>query len=523
MKLFARPSRSGEIRRRSITLASSTFAATLKVLVAHPDKGGSDAEFQRVQTAFEVLSDPSAKKKYDEELRGRNTVIGGGGEYDLVKQGVPGEKRVVVTLVQKSSTLAAKSSAAKKAATTTLRWKEKLASKVRAPHGGGGQQAQASAAAARAGGPGGGAGGVAATSSKKGPPPLHPKAPSPRFRRQPSFPAATSNKVPNNQAGRGAPTINLSQLDMLRAQARAESLFSASKSAVGTTTQTAAGGPGGAGVAGIPKPAGVGGPPTSSRSSSSSRIPSTGKNCPNAQAEDRHSSPLISGPFRRNHNGPFPSAPAAASPRSKGKKRGLLQDDHEDDGRLSDLNDGLDALLVDDDEEQLGEEPHDRRGGLQKLLTETAEARAGREGAAGVFFLRAGRAAGGGRMVMADLMGRPPDARGRGDGSQRGVEELRQKRQRRHERPASAAEAAFSASNVAAFAAFAASPARVVRSPSASAAPVSSVVPPPASHSSVAGSSSSSSAGARAGIFLRKSLTSVLRQSAPFQCFLTRF
>ena len=34
-------------------------------LVAHPDKGGTDAEFQAVNEAWQVLSDPTKRADYD--------------------------------------------------------------------------------------------------------------------------------------------------------------------------------------------------------------------------------------------------------------------------------------------------------------------------------------------------------------------------------------------------------------------------------------------------------------------------
>ena len=39
-----------------------------RVLVAHPDKGGDAAEFQRIQGAWEVLSDPALRQAYDAGL-----------------------------------------------------------------------------------------------------------------------------------------------------------------------------------------------------------------------------------------------------------------------------------------------------------------------------------------------------------------------------------------------------------------------------------------------------------------------
>jgi len=46
------------------------------VLKAHPDKGGLHEEFQSVQHAFDVLSDPLKRKQYDKELRLMNSKDG---------------------------------------------------------------------------------------------------------------------------------------------------------------------------------------------------------------------------------------------------------------------------------------------------------------------------------------------------------------------------------------------------------------------------------------------------------------
>ena len=35
------------------------------VLLAHPDKGGTDEDFQTVNEAWTVLSDPTKRKQYD--------------------------------------------------------------------------------------------------------------------------------------------------------------------------------------------------------------------------------------------------------------------------------------------------------------------------------------------------------------------------------------------------------------------------------------------------------------------------
>ena len=40
-----------------------------KVLLAHPDKGGSAATFRRVQTAYETLKDDQKRRKYDSNIR----------------------------------------------------------------------------------------------------------------------------------------------------------------------------------------------------------------------------------------------------------------------------------------------------------------------------------------------------------------------------------------------------------------------------------------------------------------------
>jgi DnaJ family protein C protein 2 len=37
-------------------------------LTNHPDKGGSAEEFQKIQKAYETLSDPAKRKKYDSTL-----------------------------------------------------------------------------------------------------------------------------------------------------------------------------------------------------------------------------------------------------------------------------------------------------------------------------------------------------------------------------------------------------------------------------------------------------------------------
>ena len=44
------------------------------VLTAHPDKGGTDAEFQEVNEAWNVLSDSQKRQAYDRVSKGGNSV-----------------------------------------------------------------------------------------------------------------------------------------------------------------------------------------------------------------------------------------------------------------------------------------------------------------------------------------------------------------------------------------------------------------------------------------------------------------
>ena len=55
----------------AIGVARDADEATIKkawraaCLVTHPDKGGTDEEFQKVNEAWNVLSDPSKRAEYD--------------------------------------------------------------------------------------------------------------------------------------------------------------------------------------------------------------------------------------------------------------------------------------------------------------------------------------------------------------------------------------------------------------------------------------------------------------------------
>ena len=52
--------------RKNASLKSITKAFRKKALESHPDRGGDRAEFEKVQLAFDVLSDPGKRKRYDE-------------------------------------------------------------------------------------------------------------------------------------------------------------------------------------------------------------------------------------------------------------------------------------------------------------------------------------------------------------------------------------------------------------------------------------------------------------------------
>ena len=52
----------------SATLAELRSAFRRRALMVHPDKGGSSEEFRRVMFAFETLTDPSRRKRYDRKV-----------------------------------------------------------------------------------------------------------------------------------------------------------------------------------------------------------------------------------------------------------------------------------------------------------------------------------------------------------------------------------------------------------------------------------------------------------------------
>jgi len=57
---------------RDIDEAALKKAYRQAILTAHPDKGGTDEEFQRINEAWTCLSDPGKRAEYDRDLKRYN-------------------------------------------------------------------------------------------------------------------------------------------------------------------------------------------------------------------------------------------------------------------------------------------------------------------------------------------------------------------------------------------------------------------------------------------------------------------
>ncbi len=75
----------------SATSAEVRRAYLRRVAAAHPDKGGDRAAFDRVQAAHAVLSDPTERLIYDEQLQRR--LARSGGWHEAVASGSGGDGR----------------------------------------------------------------------------------------------------------------------------------------------------------------------------------------------------------------------------------------------------------------------------------------------------------------------------------------------------------------------------------------------------------------------------------------------